>query len=136
MNYLLHECDFITAEKNPSIWCNSFYNCHHFILFDHRTNDIHKLLRNLDDVQRGKILTNKTAVEDSIVHKFITVIIRLYCHCIENIKLARALEKVCKNIYLINVYKQIHCKHDSWCFILIFDLHNLMSLCKSHFTEK
>lgn len=72
-----------------------------FYIVDHRTNDIHKLLRNLDDVQQGKILTNKTAVDDSVVQKFITVIIRLYCHCIENIKLARALEKVCKLIYLM-----------------------------------
>ncbi|XP_061173032.1 tRNA (32-2'-O)-methyltransferase regulator THADA-like [Saccostrea echinata] len=61
-------------------------------LLHYRTNDVHKLLRNLDEVHKGKILI-KANTNDSCVKNFVAVIIRLYCHCIENIKLARSLEK-------------------------------------------
>ncbi|XP_062621565.1 tRNA (32-2'-O)-methyltransferase regulator THADA-like [Saccostrea cucullata] len=61
-------------------------------LLYYRTNDVHKLLRNLDAVHKGNILL-RANTDDSCVKNFVAVIIRLYCHCIENIKLARSLEK-------------------------------------------
>nr|XP_022333463.1 thyroid adenoma-associated protein homolog [Crassostrea virginica]XP_022333464.1 thyroid adenoma-associated protein homolog [Crassostrea virginica] len=62
-------------------------------LIHYRSNDIHKLLRNLEEVLREWMSLTQTNADVSTVHQFINVIIRLYCHCIENIKLARAIER-------------------------------------------